>query len=892
MLDAQVHCYCIDTACFSTDEERIVYNRLSNLRRHKKQLVEIKNRMKEKHKVTREYVGDETDFAGINEAVENKYHTILERTQLNPLITETKNQYLELLKQNKETRTLDPIHLKESRVVSVFESSFTRAAGFSTNTLTEDFFIIEVYYFDVMRQIMRDGFYYNDEKYVFAWASAGQIRTKKIVMAKESMLKKVLPVLMCGLTEDKINKAGGMNTAKFMVYLALSSSATDPAWFIDIDHTIVIDDYEVVLKDREVDYVDYRDYSVTRKKMDVEIDAIDGIGLISPEIYDRNTMIRGPWIKGLLAKFDFKEFIREFGGSRTIVDIYGQEHDVFAENITCILTKSQFKMWKFYSSWDEYKKAFKANGCEFGYCNPERDILPHATLSYQPLQTITEFVEEDVDRLVRKSNDTLRRISTEKTTMLRVFGADPLNDNKSALQEALSLYPEMLQDPYCRFKLRQIKESLVRKYKAGKLEINGRYLFLIPDMFAACWYWFIDKNDVVTLLSDGEVYSKVYKYVDKLCLIRSPHLYREHCIRKNVDNDLTDKYFDTSAIYVSVDDMITQVLMADFDGDVALTVADRHFVKLAERNLQKDDIVPLQYELKKATTGELTSHAKIESILATFATTLIGQYANKITKIWSNVDWSSLTDEERKRHLQLIACLTQESNVSIDSAKTQWFVEAPEDVAEEIRELTKTKVPHFFKYAKKRADHQVEPVNNNIVNLLESKIVNPRLNFKECSFGKMNSYYLMRNPNIEIDERIINKYTEVGKQYHYRLNIKEEDFSPSNINIVALNIRSEIEAAAPDLEWADICDILTRHLFIDHKGVSKKDLYWQICGWQVVENLRHNLEKATKNCEICNARFVPGSNRQKFCIYCAKEQRTKKETLRKRKMRAAVAVCK
>lgn len=888
MLNTQVHCYCVDTACFSTEEERIVYNKLSELRRYKKQLVDIKNRMKEKHKPIRGYVGEADDYASINAEIENKYREILERTRLNGLIGETKQHYLDLLKQNTEMRTLDPVHLKESRVVSVFESSFTRAAGFTVNELTEDFFIIEVYYFDVMRQIMRDGFWFNGEKYVFAWASAGQIRTKKIVMAKETLLEKILPTLMCGITEDDVNKAGGMNTAKFMVYLALASSATDPAWFIDIDHTIVIDDYETILKNREVDYVDYHDYSVTRKNMDIEIDAIDGVGMISPEVYDRNTMVRAPWIKGLLAKFDFKEFIREFGGSRKIIDIYGDEHDIFDEDITCILTKSQFKMWKFYSSWDDYKKKFKANGCEFGYCNPERDILPHATLSYQPLQTITDFVEEDVDKLVRKSNDTLKRISSEKTTMLRVFGADPVNENKSALQEALSLYPEMLQDPYCRFKLRQIKESLVRKYKAGKLEINGRYLFIIPDMFAACWYWFVDKSDVVTLLSDGEVSCKVYKYVDKLCLIRSPHLYREHCIRRNIDNDLTDKYFDTSAVYVSTDDMITQILMADFDGDTALTIADRHFIRLAEQNLKKDDIVPLQYELKKATTGQLTSDAKIDSILATFATTLIGQYANKITKIWSNVDWASLDDEERKRHLQLIACLTQESNVSIDSAKTQWFVEAPEDVAEEIKALTNTKVPHFFVYAKKRTEHQVEPVNGNIVNLLDSKIVNPRLSFKDCNFAKMNSFYLMKDPDVKVDERVIEKYSEVGRQYHYRLNIKEDDFSPSNINMVALNIRKEIEDAAPDLEWANICDILTRHLFIDHKSAAKKDLYWQICGWQVVENLKNNIEHVSKNCEICGAKFVPGSNRQRYCVYCAKEEKLKKEAERKKKIRAAV----
>ena len=890
MLDKQVHCYLVDTACFSTPEERILYNRLGTLRGRKNKLVEIRNRLKEKHIPIRGYEGEADDQAAISAAVETKYKEVLLRTGLNQKIKDTKTEYLELIKQNTEIRNLDPVHLKESRVVSVFESTFTRVAGLMTNTLTEDFFIIEVFFFDIMRQLMTDGFMFKGEKYVFAWASAGQIRTKKIVMMRESLLDKILPTLMCGLSEEGINEAGGMNVSKYIVYLALTASATDPAPWLDIDHTIVIDDYETTLKDRLVDYIDYRDYSVTRTRRDVEINVIDGVGMIHPEVFDRNTMIRGPWIKGLLVRFDYKEFIREFGGSRKIKDVYGDEHDIYDEDIQCILTKSQFKMWKFYKNWEDYKQKFKENNCEFGFCNPERDILSPATLNYQPLQTIVDFEEDDIERLVKRSNETLRKISTDKSTMLRVFGATSTNENKSALQEALSIYPELLQDPYCKFKMRQIKESLVQKYKAGKLEVNGKYLFISPDLFAACWYWFVDKNDVVPLLTDGQVYSRVYKYVTKLCLIRAPHLYREHCVRENVENELVEKYFDTNAVYVSSEDMITQVLMADHDGDMALTIADYRFVDLVEQNLKKDDIVPLQYELKKALTGTITTEAKIKSILDTFSTTKIGQYANKISKIWSNVDWSSLTDEQRKRYLELIACLTQESNVSIDSAKTQWFVEPPEDVAEEIKEITKTKVPHFFKYAKKRGEHQVEPMNRNIVNLLEDRIINPRLSFKNCNFGHVNYEYLIHDMGIDIDPKVIEKYTEIGKKYHYRLNIKEDDISPANINLVTMNIKKEIEEVAPEYSWQEICDMIAKHLYFVKQNVQKKDLFWQLCGWQIVENLKMNLENAIKNCEICGARFVPSNNRQKYCIHCGKEQkiRTNRENMKMKRLSQVV----
>ena len=63
-------------------------------------------------------------------------------------------------------------------------------------------------------------------------------------------------------------------------------------------------------------------------------------------------MFRAPWVKGLLGVFDFVELIKEKGYSPIIKDIYGQEHDVIAEDIRIIFTKSQFKMYKFYDSWD------------------------------------------------------------------------------------------------------------------------------------------------------------------------------------------------------------------------------------------------------------------------------------------------------------------------------------------------------------------------------------------------------------------------------------------------------------------------------------------------------------------------------------------------------------
>ena len=71
-------------------------------------------------------------------------------------------------------------------------------------------------------------------------------------------------------------------------------------------------------------------------------------------------------MKGLLARFAFDDLIREKGWSPIVKDIYGTEHDVLAEDIEVILTKSQFKMWSYFDSWEQYKENFKKYGCSAG----------------------------------------------------------------------------------------------------------------------------------------------------------------------------------------------------------------------------------------------------------------------------------------------------------------------------------------------------------------------------------------------------------------------------------------------------------------------------------------------------------------------------------------------
>ena len=163
-----------------------------------------------------------------------------QKQKLSDKIKNSKTQY------NKQIplRKLRDDELNDNNVISVFESSLTRTIGIKKDELTDALMVVQVYYFDVFKDLSFYGFMYNGEKYKYFTSSAGQIRKKKAVFIKESVWNEVEKTIMCGLTIEKINSKGGNNVNKHLAYMALANSATDQWEDFDIDRCIVIDDFE------------------------------------------------------------------------------------------------------------------------------------------------------------------------------------------------------------------------------------------------------------------------------------------------------------------------------------------------------------------------------------------------------------------------------------------------------------------------------------------------------------------------------------------------------------------------------------------------------------------------------------------------------------------------
>lgn len=778
------------------------------------------------------------------------------KTTVNKLIAEEKEKITELLNQRLKDRTprqLNIDSLKDKNIVTLFDSSLTRALKIEPKTLTDDLLILNVFFFQVFESLVKDGFIWNNEKYIFLTASAGQIRTKRAVFVKESSYNKIAPKLMCGLTVNSINEHGGINPNKYLAYLALCNSATDIWEEFDIDKSIVVEDFEGNVFEN-VDFINDIDYSITRKSMDVNIPHMDGCGIMLDE---GTRMVRMPWVKGLLVTFPFDKFIKEkCNGSDEVVDIYGKHHNVLAEGIRYIFTKSQFKLYKYYSSWEEYKENFKKYQCESCYCNLEDPYIPRAKINYQMLQTLSDIRDDEIERITRRTVKEIESIGNDFQTTMRLLGATDYNQTPNWFQQGLMIYPELFRDNYHKDILKQVKKSLVKQAKGGRLVVNGRYQFISPDLYAFCEWLFLGIKKPKGLLAQGEVYSRLNPNGCDLACLRSPHLYREWAIRKNKHIEELDEWFGmTKCLYTSTHDTISKILMFDCDGDKALVIQDRTLTAVAKRNMK--GIVPLYYDMMKAKGGLLSADALYEGMTHAYTGGNIGPISNNITKIWN---CGKPIEEEQLNVVKWLVC---ENNRVIDYAKTLWKPTRPKDVDKIIKSYTKANVPDFFIYAKDKEPHQVELPNNSTMNRISAVIPSPKIKFSK-TISKFD-YRMMMNQEADFtikESPIIDSYN-YWLTHRYKFEELDEFVDDEDLYIYQ-QIREKLLALG---EKDYVVNTLVAYCYTVRKNSNKK-LLWACFGDVIVENLKKNTSKLGNICPICGRRFSPKNEQH---IYCSQE---------------------
>lgn len=422
----------------------------------------------------------------------------------------------------------------------------------------EDFISIEfknkTHYLDILN---KKGFYVNGIRYVPFLASSGMIRKNTALFINSNLKHPIMDILENGRDESV-----PMVAAKFGTYFSLYSSSTLPVSFPRI---AVIPDKNIA-SIRRVNFVTYNgvniDDTVEEKEMNIQANAWDGQGLISPHQAEKwskeldldytfsSAIIRAPFMKGLVVTFDFIAFANEIAKKYTFTDIYGNEQDI--RNVDVILSESMFKLNGAYKSVEEYVEKCHENKLGFGISKVNQKVeKSYSRTSYQFLQVLG-LDELQIADLCEPTIEWFRNIGggDAKDMLLYATGEKEIsmqNFNKiEPVVKALMINQDLANDKYVQSRFAKTIHKKKKESYMGSLIINANYQFMIGDPFYQAAHIFNMTDEINPLLNEGEHYSNYWmkKGIDSVAAIRSPIVHHSELNVLNFkDNSDTKKWY-------------------------------------------------------------------------------------------------------------------------------------------------------------------------------------------------------------------------------------------------------------------------------------------------------------------------------------------------------------
>lgn len=563
-----------------------------------------------------------------------------------------------------------------------------------------------------MSKIIRNGIDYGGKHYVLSERSASMCRQAELGFVDESISEQLDEIVSMGLNLQSTV------LSKWFAYrgLMLSSCFCLENWLPQI---IVVDDFTVTIPNQHIRYLaeaepyEYIDNHTGEKKTwhgkkitdghkNITIMPWDGAGLIHPELANEikeligiededptSIMIRAPLIKGVVHAIQYDDFWYEHG-VREITDIYG--HKWNAQGKYIILTKSQFKGFKYFKNFDEYLDKFeKYNHC-FGIAkwNYSVENEPRYTrTSYQILQTL-DLPYDEFEKIADYSKDLIEKIiSGDKFYTYAFLGlfADNLKPQNDYMKAILK-NPEMLKDHQIHKYLTGIVQKYINEMKCGKVWIKGAFKIVVSDLIMLMQRIAgIEANGV---LDEDEFWSKSYEGVCRghYTLNRNPHISESEsvCLRGTGYNKW---YWQLDNVVMVNAKSITLARMSgeDCDGDLCLLSNNEQL--LTGINEKCLPILDIEDKIS-AKEREITLENVVDSIVFSFDVR-IGEYSNMAT---SYLNKTPRTEEQKQRYKDNIDYISVLNGKEIDKVKTNIQYQCPRYISKYAKPY-----PQFMKYA-------------------------------------------------------------------------------------------------------------------------------------------------------------------------------------------------
>lgn len=629
------------------------------------------------------------------------------------------------------------------------------------------------------KKLAKNGFYVNGIRYIRFLAGAGQIRRNTATFLNADLFPYMQEALMCGL-EGEIKE---INLAKLGAYFALSFSSV--LW-VRTPRVCIIKDFENTLPQQRVDYI-YTDENgnekIEERERNIVLNCADGQGLIDPmfaqswaedmalDFVPSSFVVRSAFIKGNLVPFDFKEYAR-LNGIETIRDRWGIVRSL--EDVDVLISESQFKLYKYYKSWEEYLYNFNKYNLRWGVARYNRKYDDEYVLAnYQYLQVL-KMTKEDVQELIEPTKQWLQKICSgddlytnlflfgckdEDVNYRHLYGCAQANFSKAVVKNAA-----MLKDAYVQSKIYRNIVECINRAKIGKIWVRGNYQFMVSDPVAQCQSAL--GLPVTGLLRSREVFSHFWnkrRIQGKIDICRSPMVDKsEHNISQLTISDEQEYWYQyiKSGIIFSIYDLATLIASdSDFDGDLCLTTNNAVFLRCAQTQYP-----PITYEKEKVPLQKNTMANRIKTDLRGFGTA-VGNFSNCTTiieamkAIFNPVTQQAQINEltNRQRYLRKIIGneIDKIKGVAAPKLPKSWkkFEQIDPDDTDVVKSekykhnsLVISKKPYFFRYLYPELNKRYKQYENSY-NILSKDV-----------FGIKFKKLLAKKDKTEEEKRLVRRY--------------------------------------------------------------------------------------------------------------------------------------
>lgn len=566
------------------------------------------------------------------------------------------------------------------------------------------------------------GFSINGIKYKRLLGTNGGVKDSTIVFVNEKYENELKRRIDNGRNPNK-----ALVTAKLEAYKALTCSASIP---VSMPHGILVVNDCVTKFLSDVVYItdeyDGEPIMEDRKLQEIELNASDGYGLMSPTLAKRwsdelgldyimsgcNT--RFSFEKGMAVTFDYIDFGEKIAGGKYLVrDAWGNEVDI--RNVELVLTTSMVKLWDSYDSCESYIRHSISNGYTFGITKTcPKELENERTLNYQFIQSYDlndEEIEELISPTMNEIKDVLNGDWRKTILFLKGVGLNSNNINfiDDDFAKALMIDRRMIEDSYIQNVIYNLIRNRINEAKVGVLKVHGNYSIVSGDPYSLCQSIF--GLEITGLLSPGEIYNKYWvdKGAKKLACYRAPmtchnNIRLVHPV-SNDDINYWYQYMTTCTIFNSWDTASFALNGLDYDGDIVMLTDNRVLVYKLE------PLPALMCAQRKAEKKISTEDDFIKSNIESFGNG-IGQTTNWITSMFDvrakfpkhSKEYSILSYRIRCGQLYQQNAIDQAKGIVCKPMPRLWYDRHAANKIEDItqrelyRKIISDKKPYFMRY--------------------------------------------------------------------------------------------------------------------------------------------------------------------------------------------------